>query len=467
MIEETMSHAATGAAVASGAAPQSTRGAAWLVPFVVLLFFAWGFTTVLLDSLIPKLKGLFALNYAQATLTTFAFFIAYFIVSVPAGWLMARIGYLKTIVVGLIVMIGGCLLFSPAASAGVYWGFLGALFIVASGITTLQVAANPLIAILGKAGGSHFRLNLAQALNSLGTFIGPFVGAAVILKNGVTPPDPATTPAAVLAAYRTTEANAVQAPFLAIAAGLGVLALVFWLVRNSQAVPTAASNETGFKSFALLRHPRLLFGVIGIFLYVGAEVTIGGLMVNYLMQPKILDVTSKAACAPVAFDQLRLFYPCIHTPADAGKMVAFYWLGAMVGRIVGSILLFARMPAGRLLTLCAIGGVALVTTSIMTTGWTSAYALIAVGLVNSIMFPTIFTLAIEGRGADTSQASSLLCMAIVGGAAIPYITGHIADRIGLSFALFLPVACYVLIALYGWFGRAGRETQDAPVVAVP
>ena len=457
---------AQGAPVVDGEG-QSSGGGGWLMPLVVALFFAWGFATVMIDSLIPKLKGLFALSYAQSTLIATAFFIAYFVVSVPAGALMARIGYLKTIVVGLVVMAVGCLLFSPAASAGVYWGFLAALFIMASGITTLQVAANPLIAILGSPGGSHFRLTLAQALNSLGTFIGPFVGAAVILKSGVTPPDPATTPPARLAAYRVAEAHALQAPFLWIAAGLAGLAVLFWVFRRSSAVPTAASADTGLKSFALLRRPRLALGVIGIFLYVGAEVTIGGLMVNYLMQPKILAVTAHAVCRPVPFDQLRLFWPCIHTPADANQMVAFYWLGAMVGRLVGSALLFARVPAGRLLSLCALGAVALVSTSILTSGWTAAYALIAVGLVNSVMFPTIFTLAIEGMGKDTGQASSLLCMAIVGGAVIPPLTGVAADSLGLGLALAVPAACYVLVALYGQFSHSRRLTGDAPVEPLP
>ena len=458
---------AQGAPVVVDGEGQSSGGGGWLTPLVVALFFAWGFATVMIDSLIPKLKGLFALSYAQSTLIATAFFIAYFVVSVPAGALMARIGYLKTIVVGLVVMAVGCLLFSPAASAGVYWGFLAALFIMASGITTLQVAANPLIAILGSPGGSHFRLTLAQALNSLGTFIGPFVGAAVILKSGVTPPDPATTPPARRAAYRVAEAHALQAPFLWIAAGLAGLAVLFWVFRRSGAVPTTASADTGLKSFALLRRPRLALGVIGIFLYVGAEVTIGGLMVNYLMQPKILAVTAHAVCRPVPFDQLRLFWPCIHTPADANQMVAFYWLGAMVGRLVGSALLFARVPAGRLLSLCALGAVALVSTSILTSGWTAAYALIAVGLVNSVMFPTIFTLAIEGMGKDTGQASSLLCMAIVGGAVIPPLTGLAADSLGLGLALAVPAACYVLVALYGQFSHSRRLTGDAPVGPLP
>lgn len=452
---------------APDAVRQAARSTAWLLPFVVTLFFAWGFATVMIDSLIPKLKGVFELNYAQSTLIASAFFIAYFVASLPAGVLLARIGYLRSIVAGLVIMAIGCLLFSPAASAGVYWGFLAALFIMAAGITILQVAANPLIAILGPPNKSHFRLNLAQALNSLGTFIGPFVGAAFILKSGVTPPDPHSTSPAALATYRVTEAHAVEAPFLGIAAGLAILALVFWIFRKSQAVPTAASNDVGLKSFTLLQRPRLALGVLGIFLYVGAEVTIGSLMVNYLTQPKILSVTASAICRPAPFDQLRLIYPCIHSPADAGKMVAFYWLGAMVGRLVGSVLLFAKVPAGRLLGACGLGAVALVATSILTSGWASAYALIAVGLVNSIMFPTIFTLALENQGKDTGQASSLLCMAIVGGGVIPPLTGLAADRMGLSLALFVPVACYLLIALYGEFSHSRRPLGDAPVGFAP
>lgn len=442
----------------------STR---WLVPFVVMLFFAWGFATVMIDTLIPKLKGLFALNYAQAMLTQFAFFIAYFIISIPAGILLSRIGYVRGIVVGLVVMAAGCLLFSPAASAGVYWGFLAALFIMAAGITTLQVAANPLIAILGSADKSHFRLNLAQAFNSLGTFIGPFVGAAIILKSGVTPPDPRTTPPAVLEAYRVSEAHAVQAPFLGIAAGLIALAVIFWVFRKNSAVPTAARNETRLDSFRLLARPRLALGVMAIFLYVGAEVSIGSLMVNYMLQPKILGQTAGAACHAVAFDLLRVIYPCLHTAQDAGKMVSFYWGAAMVGRLIGSGALFLRAPAGRLLSLCALGAGLLVAISAATGGWTAVAAIIAVGLFNSIMFPTIFTLAIEGMGAETPQASSLLCMAIVGGAVIPYLTGAVADVVGLSIAFAVPIACYGLIALYGQFSHSRRPVGDAPAMMTP
>jgi FHS family L-fucose permease-like MFS transporter len=438
-----MAQAAPAPAQQSDSGGPAARGAGWLIPFVVALFFAWGFATVMIDTLIPKLKGLFALTYAQAMLTQFAFFIAYFLVSIPAGALLARIGYLRGIVTGLLVMAVGCLLFSPAASAGVYWGFLVALFIMASGITTLQVAANPLIAILGAPGKSHFRLNLAQAFNSLGTFLGPMVGAAIILKSGVTPPDPVTTPPDVLAAYRVSEAHAVQAPFLGIAAGLVVLALIFWLFRKSASVPTPERNETGLASFRLLARPRLAFGVAAIFLYVGAEVSIGSLMVNYLIQPHVLGIT----------------------PQAAGKLVSLYWGGAMVGRLIGSVLLYLRAPAARLLSFCALGAIALVLLSSATSGTVAGYSIIAVGLVNSIMFPTIFTLAIEGMGAKTPQASGLLCMAIVGGAIIPVITGATADHVGLSLALIVPAACYLLIAAYGQFAHSRKVLDDAPVIA--
>ncbi|MDQ0464335.1 FHS family L-fucose permease-like MFS transporter [Caulobacter ginsengisoli] len=459
----------------------ASSGGGWLLPFVVALFFAWGFATVMIDALAPKLKGLFALNYAEAMLTQFAFFIAYFVMSIPAAVLLSRVGYLWGIIIGLVVMAAGCLLFSPVAAAGVYWGFLAALFIMASGITLLQVAANPLIAIIGREGRSHFRLNMAQALNSLGTFIGPFVGAAIILKSGVTPPDPARTPPDVLAAYRLTEAHAVQAPFLGIAAGLILLAVIFWLLRKAPNVPAPARNETGLASFRLLTRPRLALGVLCIFLYVGAEVAIGSLMTNYLLEPKNHAVAVAAGTA--IHDALRDFTvasglgrlipalvgdnSALSAAAAAGTLVAFYWGGAMVGRLVGSALLYLKVPAARLLTACAVGAIGLVVLSSATAGALSVWTIIAVGLTNSIMFPTIFTLGIEGMGAKTPQASGLLCMAIVGGAIVPLITGATADVTGLSLALLAPAACYLVIAAYGLFAHSNKVVEDVPVVVTP
>lgn len=407
-------------------------GAGRLVPFVVSLFFAWGFATVLIDTLIPKLKGLFSLNYAEAMLTQFAFFIAYLLVSIPAGLLLARVGYLRAIVAGLVIMAAGCAMFAPAANAGLYWGFLAALFVMACGVTTLQVAANPLIAVLGSSAKSHSRLNLAQAFNSLGTFIGPFVGSALILRGGVEAPRMVSPEA--LAAYHRAEAQAVQLPFLGVAVFLILLAAVFWLLRKSPAAPSATRNDTSLSSVRLLRgRPRLALGVVSIFLYVGAEVSIGSLLINYLMEPRTLGVTAAAA----------------------GQLVALYWGGAMVGRMIGSGVML-RVPAGLVLAVCAVGAATLIVLSGASSGWLAGGAIIAVGLCNSVMFPTIFSLAIEDLGADTPQGSGLLCMAIVGGAVVPVITGMLADQIGLALALLAPASCYLWIAAYGLLARSGR-----------
>ena len=400
-----------------------------MVPLVVTLFFAWGFATVLVDTLIPKLKALFALDYAEVMLTQFSFFLAYFVVSLPAGALIARIGYVRGIVAGLLLMALGCVLFSPAAILGLYPGFLLALFVMASGITTLQVAANPLIAVLGSAKTSHSRLVFAQAFNSLGTAIGPFVGAFFIL-GGTAPPDPAAAPALV-AAYRSAEAHAIEGPFLGIAAGLAVLALIFFVLRH-RAIGVTAQAAAGRKDLALLLRPRLICGALAIFTYVGAEVSIGSLMINYLMLGKTLALDA----------------------AMAGKLLSLYWGGAMVGRFIGSAVL-TRIEAGTVLAACALAAAILATISGLSTGLVAAVAVLAIGLCNSIMFPTIFTLAIERLGADTPRGSGVLCLAIVGGAIIPLVTGYAADHVGLSLALLVPATCYLWIATYGALARLG------------
>lgn len=412
-------------------ATDHSRTRAWpLVLLVVTLFFAWGFATVLIDTLIPKLKGLFSLNYAEVMLTQFAFFLAYFVVSLPAGALISRIGYVRGIIAGLVVMAAGALMFSPAAWLGAYPAFLAALFVMASGITILQVAANPFIAVLGRPEGSHSRLTLAQAFNSLATFVGPLVGAAVILKSGVTTVDPATMSAAALETYRRTEAMHIQLPFLWIAAGAAVLSLVFFLVRKSPAAPSSAGVQTRLSSLKLFRRPRLALGALSIFLYVGAEVSIGSVMANYLMQGSTLRLPA----------------------ADAGRLVALYWGGAMVGRFLGSGVL-RLMPAGRVLAICALMAALLAMTSALSTGPLAAASVIAIGLFNSIMFPTIFTLAIEGLGEETPQGSGILCLAIVGGAVVPVLSGLLADRTSLHTALFIPALCYLWIVVYGLIAR--------------
>jgi FHS family L-fucose permease-like MFS transporter len=431
-------------ATSATTAPTGKTGGA-LMPFVIVLFFAWGFSTCLVDLVAPALKALFALSNFQAGLTQFAFFIGYFVVSLPASALVAKIGYLRAVVVGLLVMTAGCLLFAPAASAGVFWGFLGALFVLASGITILQVAANPLVAILGKAETASSRLTFAQFLNSLGTFLAPFVGAHLILRHIEASPNVATLTAEQLAAVRHTQAHAVQTPYLFVAAVLVALAVLFWLLRKNASAPAAEKPVGLSEMFGLLKHRRLAFAVACIFLYVGAEVSIGTFMTSYLRQPDTLGL-------PLS---------------KAGGMVAFYWGGAMVGRLIGAYVL-ARVSPGKVLTGCALVVVGLILTSAFSLGAPAGYALIAVGLFNSIMFPTIFALGVEGMGARTSAASGLLCMAIVGGAVIPPLTGLLGDHVGLGLAFLLPAVCYLVIAAFGWSARRPAAALEGPVVvAVP
>ncbi|HEX4077723.1 MAG TPA: sugar MFS transporter [Rhizomicrobium sp.] len=396
-----------------------------LVALVVLLFFAWGFATVLLDSLVPKLKSVFALSYTEVLLTQFSFFVGYFIFSIPAGFVLSRIGYMRSAILGLVVMVCGCLLFSPAAASGLFSAFLLALFVMSAGITLLQVVANPFIAELGPESSSSSRLTLAQAFNSLGTTIGPWVGAILILHGSATIDAAHLSPAA-LAAARITQAHAVLLPFMIIAAGLAVVAALFWLMRRSATPPVSAKLATLGAVWALRDRPRLLLGALAIFVYVGAEVSIGSIMTNFLMQPSTLGLVAERA----------------------GKLVSFYWGGAMIGRFAGSYVLRQIRP-GLVLMACAICACTLALVSSQSSGALAAYTLIAVGLFNSIMFPTIFALASEGMGDETPNASALLCMAIVGGAILPEITGAVADATRLATALFVPAACYVWIAIYG------------------
>lgn len=399
-----------------------------LVAAVVALFFIWGGLTSLNDILIPKLKGLFSLSYTEAMLTQFAFFMAYFIVSLPAGALIARVGYLKGIVIGLATMAAGCLMFVPASSSGVYATFLAALFVLAGGITILQVAANPLIANLGDPATSHSRLTLAQAFNSLGTTIFPPIGALVILGS-MKDVDPRALAPADRLGFLAREAAVIGHAYVAIAAILLLVAL-FFLLRRA-AINGGQGETTGLAgSFGLLANTRLAGGVMSIFLYVGAEVAIGSMLVNYLGQDRVMGLSQQAA----------------------GALIALYWGGAMVGRFVGAFVL-RRFSPGLVLAAVCLGAIALIGLSGLGSGAVAGYAILAIGLMNSIMFPTIFSLGVEGMGERTPQGSGLLCMAIVGGALIPLLVGAVADATSLATALVVPAACYLLIALYGWSAR--------------
>ena len=396
--------------------------------FVFALFFIFGGITSLNDVIIPKLKELFTLSYAQAMLVQSAFFAAYFIVSIPAAAIVRRAGYMRTAAFGLLTMTAGCLLFVPASRSGTFGVFLFALFVLASGITIVQVVANPLISLLGRPETAHSRLTFAQAFNSLGTTVFPYVGSILILGSLATI-DATTLSGEALAAYRTQETQVVVRTYLGLAAALLLVAAVVWLRRN-RLREEHANQASILAAFDLLKQPRFGFGALGIFLYVGAEVAIGSLIVNYLMLSDVMGLGEQAA----------------------GKHVPFYWGGALAGRFIGAYLLRVFSP-GKVLATAAAGSITLILISANSAGALAGWALLAIGLCNSIMFPTIFSLASEGLGKRAAEGSGLICMAIVGGAIIPPLTGHIADLAGLQFALILPAACYAVIAAFGLYAR--------------
>lgn len=434
---------------AMGAGPSVTNGdensaidAPGLNYFVFALFFIFGGITSLNDVILPKLKELFTLNYTQAMLVQFCFFTAYLVIGIPGSKLVKKIGYMRGAVVGLLTMMAGCLLFIPASQTATYGIFLLALFVLASGVVVVQVVANPLISLLGPAKTAASRLTFAQAFNSLGTTVFPLVGASIILGSlaGVSAAD-LSGPA--LDAYRAAESKTIVNTYLGLAAALAVIALVVWLFRNR--LKGEQHEQTSLvEGFKLLKRTRFGWGALCIFLYVGAEVSIGSLIVSYLMQPTVLGV-----------DEL-----------SAGKMIAYYWGGALVGRVIGSLVLRFVSP-GLVLAGVAAGAIALLAISTNTTGMTSAYSLLAIGLMNSIMFPTIFSLACEKLGPRAADGSGIINVAIFGGAVIPLLTGMIADTTGsLGLAFILPAACYAVILAYGLYARRPAEPLAAEVVPV-
>ena len=412
----------------------STNRAALTV--VTSLFFMWGFLTCLNDILVPHLKAIFDLNYAQVMMVQFAFFSAYFIFSVPSAKIIDWIGYQKTMVLGLVTMALGAVLFIPAASVPSFPLFLGALMVLAAGITSLQVAANPYVSVLGPARTASSRLNLTQAFNSLGTFLAPWFGKALIMSSAALSlvemrklsPD-------ALQAYRVHEASSVKLPYL----GLGLTLLVLGIVIGRFKLPAmpTAQHRVGDKSVgSIWKHRHLLLGAVGIFVYVGAEVSIGSFLVNYFSQPEIGNITEKVAAG----------------------FVSYYWLCAMVGRFVGSAIL-QKVRTGTLLGIVALAAAALVTTSMLTLGSVAMWSIILVGLFNAVMFPSIFTLGIAELGPLTGDGSGLLIMAIVGGAILPVAQGAIADRIGIHHAFLLPVLCYLYIVFYAFWGSKPKHVE--------
>ena len=417
---------------------QNYRGA---MAMVTTLFFMWGFLTCLNDILVPHLKAIFDLNYAKVMLIQFAFFSAYFLFSLPSGKVIDWFGYKRTMVTGLCTMAIGALLFIPAASVPSYPLFLGALMVLAGGMTLLQVSANPYVAVLGPVRTASSRLNLTQAFNSLGTFVAPYVGSVLILSGTVlTAAEMAVLSPDQLHAYRVEQASSVKLPYLAFAIVLLLLALIIAFYKLP--VIEAAESHHGEAKLlhdSVFKHRNLVFAAIGIFVYVGAEVSIGSFLVNYMKEPYIANYPEKVAA----------------------KFLVFYWGGAMIGRFLGSAVL-RRVPTRKVLGIAAAIAALLVLTSIANTGHVAMWSILAVGFFNSIMFPSIFTLGIDGLGKLTSRGSAVLVAAIVGGAIIPELQGILADRIGIHHAFILPVICYGYIV---YMSTATHEIGSSKIMS--
>jgi FHS family L-fucose permease-like MFS transporter len=403
---------------------------------VTTLFFIWGFLTSLNDVLIPHLKVIFDLNYAEALLVQFAFFSSYAAFGFPAGKVVEWIGYQRTMVIGLLTMALGAILFIPAANMPSFPLFLTALIVLAAGITALQVAANPYVAVLGPAQTASSRLNLSQAFNSLGTTIGPPLGGYLILRGAEKViANVHTMQPAALHAYRLHQAATVKFPYIVFTLVLVLLALAIALYKFPRIETTRDFRpiKDGGKQHSIWRYRHVVLGAVAIFVYVGAEVSIGSFLINYFQVPAIAGLTALVAAT----------------------YVPFYWGGAMVGRFIGSAVL-QKMETGKLLSLCALVAMVLVLVSMLTYGHVAVWSILLVGLFNSIMFPSIFTLGIAEMGPMTGEASGLLVIAIVGGAIIPELQGVMADSIGIHHAFILPVFCYLFIAYYGWKGARVR-----------
>jgi len=396
---------------------------------VTILFFFWGFVTVLNDILVPHLKSIFDLNYTKVMLIQFAFFSAYFIFSIPSAKVIDTIGYKRTMVTGLVTMGVGAFLFIPAASAPSFPLFLGALMVLAAGITALQVAANAYVSVLGPPETASSRLNLTQAFNSLGTTIGPYLGGLFILNaNASSAETLEKMSTAALQAYRVQEASSVKLPYTLIGIALVAFAVLIGMFKLPP-MPEAEKHGLHGPSTSIWKYRHLVLGMVGIFVYVGAEVSIGSFLINYLSQPNIGNMPEIVAA----------------------KYVAYYWGGAMIGRFIGSALL-QKVKTGTLLGIFGLVAALLVCTTMLTTGTIAMWSVILVGFFNSIMFPSIFTLGIAKLGPLTGDGSGLMIMAIVGGAILPVVQGAIADRIGIHHAFILPVICYLYIVYYAFRG---------------
>ena len=438
-----MAMTSVGSAHASYTTPgTSNRGP---LAMVTTLFFVWGFCTVLNDALIPHLQSIFSLSYVQASLIQLAFFGSYFLFAQPAGWLVERVGYQRTMVLGLLTTALGALLILPAASLAKYPLFLSAQVVLAAGITILQVSANPYVTILGPPETASSRLNLTQAFNTLGDTVAPYIGSILILGGTAAAVALPTTEAA-RAAYRVQQASTVKLPYLVIAGVLILLALALAFYKFPRLEVTRDFRPASMDSTqdSIWNHPHLYLGALAIFIYVGAEVSIGTFLAKYLSDPLIGNMTLQRAT----------------------QLVTFYWGGMMIGRFIGAALM-QRIAANKMLTAFAIGAAVLVLCSLLGTGYFALLTILAVGLFNSIMFPTIFTLAVAELGPLTGRGSGLVVQAIVGGAVFPVLMGHFADKYGIHHSLALPFLCYLFVIFYGLRGyRIAANEPHAEIHAI-
>ncbi len=409
------------------ASPRQNTGFAMAVAATV--FFLFGFGTSLNGVLQPHLKAIFNLNYGQSTLVQSAWFSAYLVLSMPAAALMARLGYKKSMVLGLSVMGLGALLFYPAAGYISYGVFLSAIFVLAAGVTMLQVAANPFVTLLGAPAGASSRLNLAQAFNSVGQMLAPYLGGLLFLSA-------LATTEVMNETQKTTAAQAVKVPYLVIAIVLLLLGLV--LSRLKLSLPAQLASARPDPGDSVWKHRHLVLGAVAIFAYVGAEICITSLFVNYLTQPEIGHMT----------------------PKSAAGYLSLLWLGMIIGRLTGTAVM-RTLPGGKVLGWAALIAFALTITTILTTGHIAVGSIILVGLFESIMFPTIFALAVANLGTLTGKGSGLINMAIVGGAVMPPIQGILADAIGLHVSFIVPAACFIYILYYGFSGSKIRAAAGA------
>lgn len=420
---------------AQGAAP-SGKGTTTVLLLVFAVFFILGGVTNINDLLVGKFRPMFQLGHADANLVQMAFFIAYAAFSIPAGIIMSKLGYIRTFVLGFVMVAAASFLFIPASAAASYGGFLAALFFIGAGITVLQVAMNPVITTLGPVETSHSRLTFAQAFNSIGVTLMVYGGAEVLLGEHQTI-DPATATPEQIQAYRVAEGAVIGDAYMMLGFAMLAMAALFWVFRGALDHARAEKAQVEGTLGLFLNNQRVRFGALCIFMYVGAEVAIGSNLIAYLSDQSVMGLSL----------------------VEGGKLVAYYWGGAMIGRFVGGFVLRMFKP-GRVLTAYAAAAIGLIALSAVSTGAVAGWALVLVGFCNSLMFPTIFSLGTEGLGEQTSQASGIMCTAIVGGAIVPWVFGLVADAAGLRSALLVPIICYVIIATFGlWAAR--RATRSA------